>query len=99
MGFLLDAARGEDTGPAEAAQTEEMYERLFAKMARDFVCRRDYELVIQSLIQLVDEAGTSGIDYANDSEARALALEYRDVLNSGRDGSRIYTDLIDLDED
>jgi hypothetical protein len=99
MGFLTKSAKGEDTGPSEGAQLEEQYEKLFPKIGRDFVSRRDFAKAMQTLLSLLDPSGLISVDFDDDSEARALAIEYKGLIDAGKDGSKSYKDLIKLDDD
>jgi hypothetical protein len=99
MGFLTRSAKGEDTGQSENASAEEQYERLFPKIGRDFVSRRDFVNIMQRLMAIVDPTGLSPIDFEEDGEARNLAIEYKSLLDSGKNGANIYKDLIRLDDD
>ena len=99
MGFLKDAARGEGQTVNHKRMAEEVYERLVPKMGRDFVSRRDFFEVIERILEIVDPQGFHAVNYQTDAGARSLALEYKGILDSGADGSKIYKDLINLDED
>lgn len=96
MGFLLRAAGEKDQDPGNG--NEELYERLFPKIGRDFISRRDFVAIMQRVMAVIDPAGLSPIDLEDDSEARTLALEYKTLLDEGRDGSETYVDLIDLED-
>lgn len=98
MGFLTKSAKGEDTGQSEGSQLEEQYEKLFPKIGRDFVSRRDLENFLQRLLLIIDPFGLTPISF-EDGEARALALEYKILLDAGKDGSKFYRDLINLDDE
>lgn len=95
-GFLERASKEEEVNPDSAL--EETYEKLFPKIARDFVYRGDYARDQQQVRILIDPIGLSPINFNSNVEARLKALEYKSVLDSGRDGSQIYEDLIDLSE-
>ena len=99
MGFLTDAAKGNETNIDMGAMREEMYKHLFPKMGRDFVSREDFFLVIEQLLDIVDPARTSAIDFRKNTEARQLARTYKENIDSGQGGNtNLYDDLIDLDE-
>lgn len=98
MGFLTQAANKEDKSNSNE-ELEEQYERLFPKIGRDFVHRKDLENMLQQLLRLLDPNGLLNLNCADDSEARRLAVEYKNFLDDQQDGSKIYKDLIDLEED
>ena len=99
MSFLTDSAEGKDTTGSQGKRIEEQYERLFPKIGRDFVSKRDFVNIMQRILFLLDKPEAFMIDLEEDVEARDLAIQYKDILNSGKDGSKIYTDLINLEED
>jgi ribosomal protein L23 len=80
-GFIERGVDEEDGD--EEAELEEQYERLFAKMARDFVYKGDLENAIDQNI--------------SDTEAKRRALLYKDVIDSGTDGSKLFDDIIEMD--
>jgi hypothetical protein len=95
MGFLTEAARGDDDSDPEEGK-EEMYMELFPKIGRDFVHREDLKII---LIGLLTELNLQGIiDIENDSGARERAREYLELLNRGEAGSDTYPDLVSTDE-
>lgn len=98
-GFLQRDVKGEEDDPSEGL--EEQYEQMFAKIGRDFVYKEDFYRVILKLLNVLGPAAgltSFAINIRDDSGARQKALEYKNVLDSGRDGSEIYKDLINLDE-
>lgn len=94
---LLNRKPGEEPDSAQA--NEELYEKLFSKIGRDFVYKEDLQRMLIDLLSLLDPTGQLSIDFLSDAAARTKALEYKAILDSGRDGSKIYQDLINLDED
>lgn len=96
MGFLRRSLKNEEPDPRPAS--EEAYERMFPKIARDFVYKEDFYRLVERLLPLIDPLGQNIQYMRSDIEARRKALEYKAVLDSGRDGSKIYKDIIDLDE-
>lgn len=90
MSFLKKSLDNDEPDTQELM--EEQYERLFPKIGRDFVSIQDLRRVL-NLIE--DGLG----DNFNVSEARTLALEYRGLLDSGKSGTGLYQDLIDMSED
>lgn len=98
MPFLIKAARKEDPRPS-SSDAEESYERMFPKIGRDFVHRKDFENIIRQILYLIDPLGINPISLDDDSEARKRALEYKQFLDDQRDGSEVYPDLINLDDE
>jgi hypothetical protein len=96
MGFLERGIKGDETDTS--ADLEEQYERLFPKIGRDFVYREDLEGLLTKIIQILDPTGVFGLSL-DDSAAKSKAHEYKRVLDKGKDGTKIYNDLIKLDED
>lgn len=95
-GFLIKGAKGEDTDSPNSS-LEDMYMKMFPKIARDFVHRDDLALIIQELIEQIDP--TIDVNAKQESSARARAQEYKSLLAQGKLGSTFYPDLINLDED
>lgn len=98
MGFLKRASRKEDNDSV-ASQLEEQYERLYPKIGRDFVHRKDLEKLLAGILSIIDPMRLNPFDLLDDTEARQRALEYKSFLDRDFDGSKIYKDLIKLDED
>jgi hypothetical protein len=98
-GFLQRNADQEELD--NGAQDEESYERLFAKIGRDFVYKEDLYKMMDGFADILDPDGLGilGGDNRSDSEARKRAREYRGVIDSGKDGTDIYKDLINMDDD
>lgn len=98
-GFLQRNTDQEE--PNGSADSEEMYERMFPKIGRDFVYKEDLYNMMDGFLNALDPEGLGLIGGSNrsDAEARKRAKEYKSVLDTGKDGSAIYKDLINLDED
>lgn len=109
MGLLKDSARGESPDlENDPVRAEENYERLFMKIGRDFVHKDDLERVVRDLtgkISLISSRFAELLeDDPVDTKSNLGALErafiYKVYLDEGKDGSKVYPDLIDLsDED
>jgi hypothetical protein len=101
MSFLKRHKNQEDA--SSSGDNEELYERLFTKIGRDFVYKEDLqETLSQILIMLYSLNPTflaSPVNTASDAKARLKAMEYKNLLDSGKDGSKIYRDLIKLDDE
>ena len=98
MGFLRDSMNEEDSDEP-GADLEEQYERLFPKIGRDFVHKDDLERILRVIMSILDPAGLNPLNSRDDSEARKKAVQYKNVLESGKDGSKLFKDLIELDND
>ena len=99
MGFLTKSARGEDLGDSETAQLEEQYEKMYAKIGRDFISREDFINIVARLLAIIDPLGQRPIDLNDNSEARKKAAMYKEILDSGKDGSKLFKDLVSFDDE
>jgi len=97
-GFLEKAVRGQ-TYNSGSADLEEVYERLFPKIGRDFVYKEDLYEIIEELLDFVDPDRLSGLDYKIKHNAISQARVYKNLLSIGQDGSLLYDDLIDIDQE
>lgn len=88
-----------DNEPDQGGSNEELYERLFPKIGRDFVHRDDLEQMLRLIMLVIDPLGLSPVHIGSQVEATKKALEYKLLLEAGKDGSDIYKDLIDLDDE
>mgnify|MGYP001570515272 CR=1 FL=1 len=101
MSFLTKAANKEDRDSPDK-DSEEQYERMFMKIGRDFVHKNDLENILRQMLFILAPnftAVTALINLTDDSEARKRALEYKQFLDDQKNGSEIYKDLINLNED
>lgn len=96
MGFLKRGAKDEQGDSRQ--EDEEAYERMFVKIGRDFVHKEDLARMLSGMMELLDPDGLSPQDHESDTAARSKAREYKNVIDSGKDGSKIYKDLIDMDK-
>ena len=88
--------RGEEPDSEnDPASIEETYERLFPKIGRDFIHRDDFVEIISDILLLLG-VEQDEVNLYLESSAIARAMEYKSILESGDDGSEIYSDLIDL---
>lgn len=94
--FLKRATEEEE--PDQEGSNEELYEKLFPKIGRDFVYKEDLENMLGAIMQILDPLGLNPISL-NNSKAKEKAIEYKKFLESGKDGSKKYKDLIKLNED
>lgn len=97
MGFLTRSAKDEE--PDTSTNNEEMYERLFPKIGRDFVYKEDLKRILQDIMLLIDPLGLNPVDLDRNSAAKALAQEYKSIVESGKVNNQRFKDLIKIDED
>lgn len=98
MGFLTKAAREEDAAD-EGGQLEQSYLKMFPKIGRDFVHKEDLISILQQVMDQLDPEGLNPINLSDDSGARDRAKEYKAFIDQNKDGSKVYRDLIKLEED
>jgi hypothetical protein len=101
LSFLKRHKEQEDA--SQSGDNEELYEKLFVKIGRDFVYREDFEEILtQVLIALYTInplLALKPVNISSQAKAKLKALEYKQVLDSGKDGSSIYRDLIKLSDE
>lgn len=95
-GFLERGIKGDEVD--SGSDLEEQYERLFPKIGRDFIYREDLEGILTKIADIIDPTGLFGLSLDN-SAAKTKAHEYKRVLDKGKDGSKIYDDLINLEDE
>ena len=92
-----------DQGEQQKQGLEEQYERMHPKMARDFVSREDFEDVLVLLnLALSALAAQSGAVLPvkltlSNTKAMAKSILYKQVVESGKDGSKLFKDLVEID--
>ena len=95
----------QDQGSQNKKQLEEMYEKLFPKIARDFVFAEDLQEILVRLEQIINifasATGSSTPFVSQVGQVRAMAkgIIYKDVVESGKDGSKLFIDLLPIDDD
>lgn len=101
MGFLRDFEDGkdEDFDENEGPALEEKYMRLYMKIGRDFVHKDDLASILIEVINAIDPDILNTVDVYSTVAAEDRAQEYREFIRSGLDGSKVYSDLIDLSDD
>lgn len=106
MSFLKKIRDGkdvdvEDENPSNKSQEslEKLYEKLFMKMGRDFVHIEDFQRIIIEILENIDPALIEEIDFYSQEHCVERAYEYKNFLEEGMDGSKVYRDLIVLEED
>tara|TARA_Y100001970_G_C14252961_1_gene873157 strand:+ start:1066 stop:1389 length:324 start_codon:yes stop_codon:yes gene_type:complete len=107
MGIISSSMNGESPDfENDPKGKEEEYEKLYMKIGRDFVHRDDLALILDSLVirlselnpQIAISFSDNPIDYSVDSGAMEKAQIYKQILDTGEDGSKRFKDLIDLSE-
>ena len=83
-------------GADESDNDEELYQRLFKKIARDFVCKSDSEDMFQKILKEVkeDEEEVENVSFG----AIMKAIEYRENLSLPKSKRRKYKDVIEDDK-
>jgi len=107
MSFFKKSINGQDVdmldeggvSSVSGKNLESLYEKLFPKIGRDFVCWEDFERIIISILEYVDPEIIEEIDFSSKESAIEKAYEYKEFLSRSIDGSEVYKDLIDLEED
>lgn len=110
MGLLKDRAHGhEEDLENDSGAAERGYEKLYVKIARDFVHKDDLEVIFNELLELLikkvsgidSEIDNNPIDFTQNLGALAKGEFYKRAL-SGKSGKRpedfIPTDLINSKE-
>ena len=86
-------------------QLEEQYEKTFGKIARDFVHIEDMQEILDKIFQFMLTISISNVGVSvpalklNNSRARSKGIVYKDVIETGKNGSKLFVDLIKIDED
>ena len=103
--MLKDQSENNDTpGLNENSNDEEQYQRLFKKIARDFVSRADLDELITTLIKKIVYSQQNQEELkeedVNSSRIGSVmkAIEYRENLSLPKHQRRKYKDVIE-DED
>lgn len=107
MSLFKKSAQGEDidvsgesgVNSASGRTLEALYEKLFPKIGRDFVHIEDFQRIIIEILEHIDPMLIEEIDLHSLESATLRANEYKDFLESDIDGSTVYSDLINLEED
>ena len=79
------------------SQKEEDYERMYAKMARDFVHIDDLKDFIDKLRIAIGPAGLALPGLTND-QAISRGLDYKEIVENGEDGTAHYSDIVTFDD-
>lgn len=102
--MLKDQSENNDTeGATQESNDEEQYQRLFKKIARDFICKEDLGHILNSLLEriaLEREGQESESSEVNTGSIGAImkAIEYKENLSLPKHKRRKYKDVLDNDE-
>ena len=98
MGFYKKLKDNESTNFSdEDRRIEEDYQKLFPKIARDFICRKDVEKMFGNIIAILEEEGENQIRSATPiRHALLLAREYRLNLKRPINNRKSYRDIDEL---
>ena len=87
-------------GEQQKKGLEETYERMFPKIGRDFVTKEDLILVISQLVAVLQANGIFIPPVQlKDTGAMAKAIIYKEIIENGKDGTKLFVDLVKIDED
>jgi hypothetical protein len=103
--MLKDQSNNNDTpGVNESSNDEEQYQRIFKKIARDFVCRADLDDLVNTLMKRIissqEENKALENSEVNSSKLGAVmkAVEYKENLSLPKHKRRKYKDVIENDD-
>lgn len=98
MGFYKSLKDNTDTNFSdEERKLEEDYQKLFPKIARDFVCRKDIERTFNGLLSIIDSEDQNLDEKINSiRHALLLAREYKLNLKKPINKRRSYRDIDEL---
>ena len=101
--FFRSIQNGSNSIFSENRRLEEEYEKLFKKIARDFVTRQDLEIILTDFVELLFESNeefregfeNNPVDFKRKEKALALAKEYLTNLSLPTFARRQYKDITD----
>lgn len=84
MSFYRDLLNGKNTGQSKELELEEQYEKLFKKIARDFVSREDLKTILEDFVEALKESNPrikealeeQELDFDEISNSRKISKEY-----------------------
>ena len=99
--FFRSIQNGTNPIFSEDRRLEQEYEKLFKKIARDFVTREDLEVVLTDFVELLFESNeefregfeNNPIDFKRKEKALSLAREYATNLKLPSFARRQYKDI------
>lgn len=101
MSFYRDLLNGKNTGQSKELELEEQYERLFKKIARDFVSREDLKTILEDFVEALKESNPQikealeeqELDFDEISNSRKISKEYSKNLLMPRIFRPKYKDI------
>ena len=84
MSYYRDLLNGTSSSETRELQLEEQYERLFKKIARDFVSREDLKVILEDFVEALKESSPvlkealeeQELDFDEISNSRRISKEY-----------------------
>jgi hypothetical protein len=86
--------RKKDEVDQQEDQREEDYEKLFAKIGRDFITRED---LADILLKIINAVPGLSIEIGN-AHAMSLATEYKENISASKKKKKKYKDLVELED-
>tara|TARA_S200000501_G_C20837910_1_gene750251 strand:+ start:136 stop:438 length:303 start_codon:yes stop_codon:yes gene_type:complete len=98
MGFYKNLKDNKDTDfSKEERKIEEDYQKLFPKIARDFICRRDVEKTFNNILSVIDSDDNDLNEKLNSiRHALLIAREYKLNLKKPISERKNYKDIDEL---
>lgn len=101
MSFYRDLLNGKNTGQSKELELEEQYEKLFKKIARDFVSREDLKTILEDFVEALKESNPQikealeeqELDFDEISNSRKISKEYSKNLLMPRIFRPNYEDI------
>ena len=94
MSFYKKLKDGEDTDFSEETKLEEQYQKMFKKIARDFLTREDFKFIIREILDEI--VAESEQDLNTQTHAFLKAKEYKDNLKKSVRKRNKYRDIDEL---
>ena len=84
MSYYRNLLNGTSSSQTKELQLEEQYERLFRKIARDFVSREDLKVILEDFVEALKESSPvlkealeeQELDFDEISNSRRISKEY-----------------------
>lgn len=84
MSYYRDLLNGTSSSQTRELELEEQYERLFRKIARDFVSREDLKVILEDFVEALKESSPvlkealeeQELDFDEISNSRRISKEY-----------------------
>jgi hypothetical protein len=100
--MFKEQERLEDTrGNDQETQDEELYQRLFKKIARDFIYIKDLDVLLDSFYERLQQAQREKREMTKDEmryysmHSVLRAMEYKENLSSPKHKRKMYKDITD----